>query len=135
MKLSRLLAAACLLLAASVGAAQEKPDPTAFKASEWMKAKLEMSQAMLDGLTNGDFEKLETNAQKMNVINFLEKLVASDKPHYKEYMRQLNAFETANRDLLRMSSAKNLEGSTLAYMQLTVSCVNCHKIVRDAKRK
>jgi hypothetical protein len=104
------------------------------KPSDWMKQKLEMSQKILAGLTQGDFETVETNAQKMNVVNFMEKLVASDQPHYKEYMRQLNAFETANRELLRQSAAKNIEGSTLAYMQLTVSCVHCHRVVRDAKK-
>ncbi len=107
--------------------AEEKP-------SDWMKQKLEMSQNILAGLTKGDFDAVETNAQKMNVVNFLEKLVATDQPHYKEYMRQLSAFETANRELLRQSARKNIEGSTLAYMQLTVSCVQCHRVVRDAKK-
>src|SRR5690349_12550442 len=94
--------------------AQEKP-------SDWMKQKLEMSQNILAGLTKGDFEAVEANAQKMNVVNYLEKLVAADQPHYKEYMRQLNSFETANRELLRQAAKKNIEGSTLAYVQLTVS--------------
>jgi hypothetical protein len=116
-----------LLSCGRPAAADEKP-------SDWMKQKLEMSQNILAGLTKGDFETIEANAQKMNVVNYLEKQVAADQPHYKEYMRQLTAFETANRDLLRQSARKNLEGSTLAYIQLTVSCVQCHKIVRDAKK-
>src|SRR5262245_40471326 len=105
------------------------------KPSDWMKQKLEMSQNILAGLTKGDFDAVETNAQKMNVVNHLEKLVAADQPHYKEYMRQLAAFESANRELLRQSGKKNIEGSTLAYVQLTVSCVQCHRVVRDAKKK
>jgi hypothetical protein len=104
------------------------------KPTDWMKQKLEMSQHILAGLTKGDFEAVEANAQKMNVVNYMEKLVAADQPHYKEYMRQLNSFETANRELLRQASKKNIEGSTLAYMQLTVSCVHCHRVVRDAKK-
>jgi hypothetical protein len=104
------------------------------KPSDWMKQKLEMSQKILASLTKGDFDAVESNAQKMNIVNYLEKQVAADQPHYKVYMRQLNAFETANRELLRQSAAKNIEGSTLAYVQLTVSCVHCHKVVRDAKK-
>jgi len=107
--------------------AEEKP-------TDWMQLKLKMSQDILAGLTKGDLNAVESHAQKMNVVNFMEKLVTDDKPHYKEYSRQLNAFETANRDLLRQSSAKNIEGATLAYMQLTVSCVQCHKVIRDAKK-
>ncbi len=102
--------------------------------ANWMKQKLEMSQNILAGLTKGDFKSVETNALQMNVVNFLEKEVAQDQPYYKEYSRQLNAFETANRELLRQASAKNIEGATLAYMQLTISCVQCHRIIRDAKK-
>lgn len=112
-----------------------RPASAQEKASDWMKNKARMSHAILDGLTDADFVKIELNAQKMNVINFLEKMVATDKPEYKEYMRQLNAFETATRELLRQSAAKNIEGATLAYTQLTVSCVQCHKILRDAKKQ
>jgi hypothetical protein len=115
-------------------AQDRRPTPPGLSPTEWMKQKLEMSQAILDGLTKGDFDKIETNAQKMNVINYLEKMVTADQPHYKEYTRQLTAFETANRELLRQASKKNVEGATLAYVQLTVSCVNCHKVVRDAKK-
>ena len=111
-----------------------RPAPADEKPTDWMKQKLEMSQNILAGLTKGDFESIEANALKMNVVNYLEKQVAADQPQYKEYMRQLTAFETANRDLLRQSAKKNIEGSTLAYVQLTLSCVQCHKIVRDAKK-
>jgi hypothetical protein len=104
------------------------------KPTDWMQMKLQLSQEILAGLTRGDFVAVESQAQKMNVVNFLEKLVTADKPHYKEYTRQLNAFETANRDLLRQAAAKNTEGATLAYVQLTISCVQCHKVVRDARK-
>jgi hypothetical protein len=104
------------------------------KPTDWMQMKLQLSQEILAGLTRGDFAAVESQAQKMNVVNFMEKLVTADRPHYKEYTRQLNAFETANRDLLRQAAAKNTEGATLAYVQLTISCVQCHKVVRDARK-
>lgn len=47
----------------------------------------------------------------------------------------LNDFEYANKSLVLASKEKNLDAATLAYMELTVSCVNCHKIVRDVKSK
>lgn len=121
------VAAMSCLAAVQPGRAEEKP-------TDWMQLKLQMSQEILAGLTRGDFQAVETHAQKMNVVNFMEKLVTADKPHYKEYTRQLQAFETANRELLRQSAAKNAEGATLAYVQLTISCVQCHKLIRDAKK-
>lgn len=127
----------CGLLLASIHptAAQDKPEIAPEKASAWMKQKLELSQNILSGLTMGDFESAELNAQRMNVVNYLEKWMAADKPQYAEYKRQLNYFELANREILRQCKAKNIEGATLAYNQLTISCVQCHQVVRDSKKK
>jgi hypothetical protein len=89
----------CGLLLASIHptAAQDKPEIAPEKASAWMKQKLELSQNILSGLTMGDFETAELNAQRMNVVNYLEKWMAADKPQYAEYKRQVNYFELANR--------------------------------------
>jgi hypothetical protein len=46
----------------------------------------------------------------------------------------LTLFQTANRELIRAAENENLDGATLAYLQLTLSCVNCHKVVRDLTR-
>jgi len=101
------------------------------KASIWMKKKLELSQNILAGLTESDFEKVRLNAEGMKFLGYLEKWDRGDMPDYK---RQLSYFEIANRELIRQAREKNLDGATLAYNQLTVSCVQCHKIVRGAKK-
>jgi len=51
-----------------------------------------------------------------------------------EYRTQLRLFEFADRELIRAAAEKNLDAATLAYNQLTVSCVNCHKIVRASSK-
>ena len=135
--LLRLVAASVVgLLAAATSPtnADDKPDQNQEKASAWMKQKLELSQNILAGLTKADFEAIELNAQRMNLVNYLEKWVAGGNANYKDYMRQLSYFEMANRELLRQSRTKNIEGATLAYNQLTVSCVQCHQVVRSAKK-
>lgn len=111
--------------------AQEKKPGEQDKASIWMKKKLEFSQHILAGLTEADFEKVSANAQAMNFLGYLEKWARADRPDYK---RQISYFEFANQELIRQARAKNLDGATLAYNQLTVSCVQCHKIVRDGKK-
>ena len=40
-------------------------------------------------------------------------------------------FEYANKSLVRAVRAKNLDSATIGYLQLTLSCVDCHKVVRD----
>ncbi len=134
LRIAIVVATGLLLATIHPTTADEKPDPNAEKASAWMKQKLELSQNILAGLTKGDFEAVELNAQRMNIVNYLEKWAAADKPEYVDYKRQLSYFEMANREILRQSRAKNVEGATLAYNQLTVSCVQCHQIVRKDKK-
>jgi hypothetical protein len=109
--------------------ADEKTDK---KASVWMQKKLEYSQNILAGLTKGDFDAIGKNATAMGFMGFLEKWMRSDMPAYKQ---QMTHFDWANKEIYRQAEAKNLEGVTLAYNQLTVSCVQCHKIVRDVQKK
>lgn len=100
------------------------------RASIWMTQKLRASQEVLKGLSDGDFEAIGANAQTMNLMTHLEKWVRADTP---EYRTQLRLFEFADRELIRAAREKNLDAATLAYNQLTISCVNCHKLVRAAR--
>jgi len=104
-------------------------DPTKEKqASIWMKQKLVASQNILGGLTKADFEAIKLNAESMVFVGYLEKWVRADTPGYQNMMRD---FEFANKSLIQASREKNLDSATLGYLQLTLSCVNCHKVVRD----
>src|ERR1017187_1538171 len=109
------------------GADQEKES----KSSLWMKQKLGASQNILGGLTKGDFEAIEKNAQSMLVVENLEKWLRADTPGYQ---MKLKDFEYANKSLVLAAKEKNLDGATIAYIQLTLSCVHCHKVVRDVAR-
>jgi hypothetical protein len=97
----------------------------------WMEQKLVRSQNVLAGLTKGDFDAIVENGRAMNVLNYLEGYVKADVPEYKE---QLQVFKFANGALIKAARNKNIEGATLAYTQLCVSCVNCHNVVRDQKK-
>jgi hypothetical protein len=98
------------------------------KASLWMKHKLVASQKILEGMTRGDFVLIENSAQGMRVMGYLEGWARADIPGYKD---QLRAFEHANGAIVRHARDESLDGVTLAYTQLAISCVQCHKLVRD----
>lgn len=107
-----------------VARAEEPQD----KASIWMKQKLVASGKILEGMTRADFEMIEKNAQGMQFLNYLEGWSRADMP---EYRAQLHAFEHANGALVRAAMDKNLDKVTIAYTQLTISCVQCHQLIRD----
>jgi hypothetical protein len=99
--------------------------------SIWMKEKLGASQNILAGLTKADYDAIEKNAQTMRFVGYLEKWVRADTPGYRNMVTD---FEHANQALITTARRKNLDGATIAYVQLTLSCVNCHKLVRDVTK-
>jgi len=119
-----LAGAALLLVSARVAGAAEPEEP-----SYWMKKKMEYSENILAGLARGDFSAMQKNAKSMNGLSEIEKWVRAGSPGYKS---QLAVFRSANKSLIRMAQEEDLDGATLAFMQLTQSCVQCHKLLRDA---
>lgn len=130
--LSGVSAVVCLvLLSGSPPLGQEPKEEVKKKASIWMKTKLELSRNIMGALTEGNFEEIEKNAHGLNVTGLLEALFRSKRT---DYQQQVHMFFFANQELIRQAQAKNLYGATLAYNQLTTTCVQCHQIIRDAKK-
>jgi cytochrome c556 len=95
--------------------------------SFWMKKKLEYSQNILAGITNADFDKIVTNAESMRNLSKIEGFVRRQTPGYRA---QLRIFEESADEILRQAKKDNVDGAALAFTQLTISCVNCHKHLR-----
>lgn len=96
--------------------------------SVWMRMKLKQTQVILEGLTRGDFATVEKNATTMRRLSRLERFVRGRTPAYKT---QLEAFQHANERIIQQAQKENLEGTALAYTQLTFSCIQCHQHLRD----
>jgi hypothetical protein len=60
-----------------------------------------------------------------------KKWIRADTP---EYQTMLRDFLYANKSLTLAAREKNLDAATVAYLQLTLSCVNCHKVVRGPRK-
>ncbi|REK09866.1 MAG: hypothetical protein DWQ37_17300 [Planctomycetota bacterium] len=112
------------LVAAGAGARGGEDDEAG---SFWMQKKLEYSENILEALAREDYPAISKNARSMNALSQMEKWVRGSG----EYRAQLKIFQNANKQLIRMGDEENLDGASLAYVQLTLSCVNCHKVVRD----
>ncbi len=98
----------------------------------WMHAKLETSQQIFAGLTRGDLETVKTRARGMLVIGVLENWLRKNEFTKKSaYQGQLNAFEFANKELIRQAEDGNIDGTLDAWLRLSRSCVECHKLFRD----
>jgi len=112
------------LLPVALSAEDQKEDR---EPSYWMKQKLTYAQEILNGLAKEDYALLTKNARAMQALDKIE-LFVRQKPE--GYRTQLKTFQFSVNELVRNAEDKNLDGATLAFTQLTVSCVNCHKELR-----
>lgn len=107
-------------------------EPDDQDSSYWMKKKLEYSQKVFASLSQADFDAIEESARMLAKLNQIEKFVRG---RDQAYRAQLDIFRFAVHELRDQSEAKNIDGATLAFHQMTLSCVNCHKLLRgDAKK-
>jgi hypothetical protein len=95
--------------------------------TEIMQQKLMRSQAVLRGIALQDFALIQTNAFQMVKLSQLGGWQARQTPEYELFTIE---FRRRAEDLVKAAKSKNIDAATLAYTQLTFSCVSCHKFLR-----
>ncbi len=129
-------AAVCLLLFLSQVAGQDKPvtenAPPASDENEkfdfWMTVKLVESQRLFAALVQEDYPTITSSSERLKTVSSLEGFVRQKTPGYRT---QLKTFEFSVDEILQQAENENIEGVTLGFQQLTLSCVNCHKQLRQ----
>jgi len=97
---------------------------------QFMRQKLERTQHVLEGIAMEDFELIAKNAGKLGAMSREASWRAFDSP---EYVRFSDNFRRDVDALTKAAAGRNLDGATLAYVRMTMSCVECHKFVRGKK--
>lgn len=116
-----------LALAMTAQAAEPKSDETL---SRFMRAKLGHSQKILEALTTEDFDTTAKSAQEISLISQAELWQVLKTP---EYLQHSTEFRRAADAVTDAAKKKNLDGAALAYMDMTLKCINCHKYVRTVR--
>ena len=114
----------------SAAGAKPLPDTPESKVSAFMRAKLAHSQNVLDGLVTEDFDKIKAGGQKMVIMSKATEWVVVEGPIYAQYSSE---FRRAAQHLIKAAEEKNVDAAALAYVNLTLNCVNCHSFVRSSK--
>lgn len=109
------------------GAAGEQPDQVAV----FMRAKLAHSQNVLEGLALEDYDLIARGAHDLALASQASSWQVLQT---EDYARQSAEFRRSCDALRTAAKAKNLDGAALAWMEVTMKCVQCHKYVRDAGR-
>lgn len=93
----------------------------------WMDVKLKKSQDIFAALTKADFARILDDTKQLKTLNELEGFVRKNVPDYRTYLK---SFQFAVEEIDRQAKKQNIEGVTLGFQQLTMSCVNCHNHLR-----
>jgi hypothetical protein len=99
-----------------------------------MISKLKNSQAVLEGLALNDFTKISRGAEHLIQISKTAEWSVRKTAKYELFS---NEFRRAAATIVEKARDKNLDGAALAYFDMTMTCLRCHRYMRkerDAQR-
>ena len=106
------------------------PPPKADDVRALMQKKLACAQKLLEGIALADLDKIGDNAKELSALSQQVQFRVLKTPAYELHA---NEFRRALEDIQKGVSQKNIDAATLGYMDLTMSCVRCHKHVREVR--
>lgn len=135
------LAAVAVLAAAAVAItafppsaappAGETPAVEPDKVGAFMRAKLGHAQQVLEGLTVENYDLIEKGAHDLALASQASSWQVLQT---EDYARHSDDFRRSCNSLRAAAKARNLDGAALAWMEVTMKCIQCHKYVRDTRR-
>ena len=107
---------------------RDDPEQVRKVLNQAMAKKLKHAQELVAALALEDFVRLADNARTLRQIGQDTLWKVSPNLTYVKYSAE---FASAAEELERRAKERDLNGATLSYVRLTISCVECHKFIRD----
>ena len=111
-------------LAAQEPSVGDKPNDV----SIFMRAKLSHAQLVMEGLALADYDLIARGSHDLALAS---QASSWEVLQTEDYARQSREFRRACESLRSAAEDKNLDGAALAWMEVTLKCIQCHKYVRD----
>lgn len=122
--------ATAVTLLSVMGASYEPQDQVNFQAdtSKFMQRKLDFSSDIVEGLATENHEQIARAAQNLMVLSQeAEWNVLTNE----QYLKASSDFRETVSRLREAGKQKNLDGATIAYFEVTINCVRCHRQLRQ----
>ena len=100
------------------------------KVRDLMHKKLENSQKILEGIAVNDFKLIAKHADELIDLSKQVEWRVLKTPQYEIHSNQ---FRRSAEALIKDAKDKNLDAAALTYMEMTLTCVRCHKYVREER--
>lgn len=110
--------------AGRVEVAQEVPESL-------MRQKLEHAQELLSALSIGDFDRMITHSKELQRISLEARW---SQPHSPAYATLGEEFRNALERIVLSAEKQNIDSAALNYVQVVLTCVQCHKVVREGEQ-
>jgi cytochrome c556 len=101
---------------------KREPDPL-------MVAKLKEAQTLLEGLALNDPAKVQKSAEEL--LRISKQAQFRKALNTAKYELHANSFQRSAETVIEKAKAKNIDGATLAYLDMTMTCVRCHQHTRE----
>ena len=95
-----------------------------------MRQKLQHAQQLLQALSIGDFMRMSSHSKELRRISIEARW---SQPHSSEYAQYGEDFRYALERLEQAAENQNIDGAALNYVQMILTCVQCHKVVREGQ--
>jgi cytochrome c556 len=120
------LSLACLGDTSPIAAQQKNPGALA----KIMEKKLKSSQTLLEGIAINDFAKITRSAEDLIQLSNTAEWFVLKTPRFEMHS---NEFRRAAETIVQKAKDKNLDGVALAYLDMTMTCIRCHRYVREVR--
>lgn len=104
-------------------------EPGNSKVTTFMKLKLAPAKNLLEGIAKSDFASIQQNSDRMRKLLLDENWMVHQTQQYRD---QSKLFGKSLDLLNRAAKEQDLDTCLVAYMQMTMKCVQCHEAIREA---
>jgi cytochrome c556 len=128
--MKKIIFAAVILALAGLLSPEGSSQPQNPNLAKVMKEKLRNSQIMLEGMALQDFAKIKRSADELLQLSKTAEWMAFKTPRYE---MQNNEFRRAVETIYQKAKESNMDGVALAYQDMTMACIRCHRYVRELR--
>ena len=97
---------------------------------DYMRKKLHASNQILEGLCTDDSTLVAEGARTLNELSDSERWRVTNDPMYRQFSGD---FRQITQQLMEAAEKKNMDRAALKWMDVTMSCIDCHSFVRGIR--
>jgi hypothetical protein len=102
--------------------------PEKTEVQKFMREKLTASQDIVEGLVTEDYAIIVSGAERLLKMSKATEWHVIQGPIFAQHSAE---FRRTVEKLIKTAKDRNIDGASLTYMHMTMTCIDCHKFVRS----